>query len=147
MAGIDKICEVCDDYVGSDMYTMSSNLFQVCNKCKPSFRGHSAVIYMDAPDRHLDMGIGYVSHSIEDEEWFKDSGRKIPRGKLVNRYEYAIEIKGDTYWHYTYDKKTMLRKVKRLTRSSDIRIHENVYMEAIYREYSTSQHGEVYEYF
>lgn len=103
MAGIEKVCELCGDYLGWKMYELKRNHIQVCKKCRNEFAGKESTLILFKPD-------------IKDYQfsWFLGEPRQI------RKYEYCLkvnDIQGNVkgmYYNQTYDKRGFGKIVRRM---------------------------------
>lgn len=140
MAGIEKVCEFCGEYVGSDMYGYKHNLIQVLPKYRKEFRYTEATLIVFKPERYVqDKRYGWArSYYDESDNWEFNDGSKftekdwidklLETNRFANHYDYTLKvpsIQGEVfgeYAHHTYDLSTVKRKMKRLLRCKKLTV-------------------------
>jgi hypothetical protein len=76
MAGIEKICEFSDEYVGPEMYAHKHNHIQVLPKFRKEFRGADAVLYVIKRDLQIQWlgctmtaNLDCINPNPTDDDW------------------------------------------------------------------------------
>jgi hypothetical protein len=138
MAGIEKICEYSDVYVGPEMYKYKHNLIQVLPEYRKLFRGqyHEFRVVSEEP-----VWIGkYYRESYNKSQWtwyappFKDEKEwqqwysHKHNVRLGREYLYELYVPGlpgrvaGRYLGYTTNLSAVKRRLKRLLRCKELNI-------------------------
>ena len=138
MAGAEKVCEVCDEWVGGEMYNMSRDLFQVCPSCRPKFRGKKATVILGNYEKIFIFSFG--AHTNLDKGTEELIAERSWRGKRGKNYETIIAFDdGKFYYHHATDLRRLKRRVKRLTRQKDLSILHNMDLEVVSRQMTSTK--------
>ena len=121
MAAIEKVCELCGDYVGPQMYQYKRDFIQVCPKHKKEFSNqkHTLVIHSRELCYLYSFG-GYTNITDQDDIGYY---KYVYSGRLAYRYNYELivpGIKGNVNGHYfesTFNLGKIKRKLKRLLKT------------------------------
>lgn len=143
MAGIEKVCELSGIDCSYEMYGWKRNNIQIHPKYSKNFRNKECVLYIQKKPYELFLKYkgdvwyapgGMIDMTCKQRErflsWCIDNFgyKRIP--KIINQYTYFlktdnVELQGvveGKYVGFTEDLKTVIRKMKRLTRNYKLTI-------------------------
>ena len=112
MAGMDKWCHFCGQYVGPEMQDWKLDFIQICKEHRPLFRGANAEVILT---RETDNPVVLEKTARGKFRWSE--------GWELEFIVYDEELKGKVdgvYYNECYDVKKTIRKLKRLTRRYDL---------------------------
>lgn len=122
MAGIEKICEYCNDYGGPAMYQWKHNRIQICPKCRIHFKGADATLYI-VNDKYSDKYYDYCLH-------VKDATLQ----GSVNGF----------YFHHSSSISTVKRKLKRLLKCRKLTV-KRFKSTCLYSEMQVLEERDIYD--
>ena len=117
MAGIEKVCELSGDRLGSEMYIHKRNHIQVCPKYRKQFRGAWHTLYISMEKEGYERLSHYFTRPKE-----KDI-------KPVYKIDYCLHVPAlqgrvdGLYYNHTYGKiGAVKRRLKRMLRCKKLNI-------------------------
>lgn len=132
MAGIEKVCEYSGEYPGHDMYNWKRNSIQVMPKYRKLFRGAEVELIFDRSTADLFRVAkgNHFKYNTLEENYQSDPYYYSRVSGILCEYTYTLLVKnpelqgevGGEYVNYSYKPKTVLRKMKRLTRNYRLKI-------------------------
>lgn len=141
MAGIEKICEFSDEYIGPDMYAYKRNHIQIHPRYRKHFRGASHTLYISSVKPYWALkGGGITEFDKRDMDNYEppfgsvfeyiDYIRYFNGWRLVKQVEFNLkvddpELAGNVdgnYREWTTDFTSLKRRLKRMLRCKDLNI-------------------------
>ena len=144
MAAIEKICEFSGEYGSYDMYNWKRTSIQIMPHHRKKFRGCNSVLYITKKPDDIFLseskGFKYFASHLkgktkkEIKRYIKENYEKgyirNPNTKVIYRYEYWLQVENDElqgrvegrYFETSFHLKTVIRKIKRLTRNYRLKI-------------------------
>lgn len=141
MAGIEKVCEFSDEYIGPDMYEYKHNHIQIHPRYRKKFRGASHTLYIEKKTVYLRDKLGLIRlyDPQEKEEYtppfrshreYFDYVRYFDRRHVVNQFDFNLqihdpELHGITeggYRETTRHLPTLKRRLRRMLRCKTLNV-------------------------
>jgi hypothetical protein len=139
MAGIEKVCEVCEEYCSWEMYSYKHNRIQVCPSCRKKFSsvGEEHTLHFMKPQLYEEYRFGGVSRFDEEklswweppyknkEEYLED---KPYLKRFLYEYDYVLHVPSvpgtvqGFYQHTTRERGKLFRKLKRLLKTNKLNV-------------------------
>lgn len=141
MAGIEKVCEFSDEYIGPEMYEHKRNHIQIHPRYRKLFRGASHTLYIESvkpyfalkgggitemnPDalNHYEPPFGSVREYVEYVRYFYGwrPVKEVAFNLKIDDPELAGQVEGN-YREWTTDFASLKRRLKRMLRCKRLNI-------------------------
>jgi len=132
MAGRDKICECCREYIGPEMHNMSKHSLQICKPCRKTLQHSTNTLYI-ALQKYIWFHYttkswhNYNTHDFDAnrfanvKEWEK-AYSEYYKVKKLPYYSYGIAISKGKFIGYSRKLSTVKRKIKRILQIRSLKI-------------------------
>lgn len=141
MAGIEKVCEFSDEYIGPEMYEFKRNHIQIHPRCRKQFRGATHTLFIETVKPYFNTGLGGLTQfNPESKNHFDppfesvfdyiDYVRYFYGWRLTKKFDFNLRVEDPhlagrvdgNYWETTTDLPSLKRRLKRMLRCKELNI-------------------------